>query len=164
MSKRLIGAALSVFLLAGVCKAQSTNGLQLHGSGVRLSITVTNSSYAVGSDMTVFAVVQNKSTNDMRLESFIVLLTGENGRTYPLTQPVLGDSRNLGGDISMLVRPGQVHKWQVRVELNHYFGAFGIERVDKNIEPGVYTLKAIQYYNADTLHVQSNVLKVRIKE
>jgi hypothetical protein len=164
MSKKSIGAAACLFLLAGVCMAQPTNGLQLQGGGVRLSISVTNSNYAVGSEMTVFAVVHNEATNDVRLESFIVSLTGENGTTYPLTQAVLGDSRNLGGDISMLVRPGQVHKWQVRVGLNHYLGAFGMEWINKNIEPGAYMLKAVQYYDGDKLRVQSNVLKVRIEK
>lgn len=163
MSKKLIGAAFWVSLLAGVCMAQSTNGLQSQSRGVTLSISVTNSSYAVGSDMTLFANVQNKSTNDVHLGSFIVLLTGESGKTYQLTSPVLDDSRNLGGDISNLVKPGRVHDWQLRLGLNHYFGAFGIERVDENIEPGLYTLKAVQYYDADKLRVQSNVLKIRIK-
>ncbi|HEV2455951.1 MAG TPA: hypothetical protein VGY98_16930 [Verrucomicrobiae bacterium] len=164
MSRKLVGVAFGAFLLVGVCIAQPTNGLQSQSGGVTLSISVTNSSYAVGSDMAVFAVVRNKSTNDLHLGSCIVSLTGDSGKAYQLTQPELGNRANLGGDIVNLVTPGQVHKWQIRVGLSHYLGAFGMEWINKNIEPGAYMLKAVQYYDGDKLRVQSNVLNVRIEK
>lgn len=164
MSKRLTSAAFGSLLLVGICLAQSTNSLQSQGSGVTLSITVTNNSYAIGSDMTVFAAVQNVSTNDVHLASFIISLTGDGGKTYNLTEPELGNGANMGGNIKNILKAGRIRSWQTRLELNHYFGAFGIELVDKDVEPGSYMLKAVQYYDGDKLSVQSNLLKVEIKK
>jgi hypothetical protein len=163
MSKILMGAAFLTFYLFGVCLAQSTDGVQPQASGVTLSTTVTNSNYAVGAKISLFAVARNNSTDDLHLGSFIISLTGDGGKTYQLTQPELGNFGNIGGDIRNLVRPGRVRNWQIDVDLSHYIGAFGIEWVDKDVEPGVYTLKAVQYYDGDKSSVESNVLKIRIK-
>jgi hypothetical protein len=164
MSKKSIGATVLGFLLIGICTAQPTNALLSQRSEVTLSITVTNSSYPVGSDMTIFTTMQNKSTNDVHLGDFIVSLTADSGKTYLLTQPELGDSRNIGGNLRYLLRPREIRNSQLHLVLDHYFGAFGIEWINKNVEPGIYTLKAVQYYEGDRLHVQSNLLKVQVKK
>lgn len=169
MTNKSLGTIFSVFFLATACIAQSNTNLDFGQSVqvVQLSISVSNNVIAVGSELIISAEIKNLSTNVIHLSEsspemdFNVFLTSDSGKVYKLTPPAVVFTRLLRSDL----KPGESRDSIIHVGVNKYFEPPSLVAIDKNIEPGDYTLKATRHFskNNSICELESNLLKVQIK-
>jgi uncharacterized membrane protein len=132
---------------AGVSWGQSVEG-------VRLLITMTNTIVNAGKSNLIVAVIENSSTNAIRIADtggtmgFDILLTSSAGKSYHLSPKVDDFMRK-----TVTIKPGEQNSSAIPVTIG------------KNIEPGDYTLKATRFFYVkdDHFQLESNVLRVQIK-
>lgn len=157
-------------LSTAICMGQSTN---LSGaiprewgapiSGVRLSVTLTNTIIPVGSGFSVFADVENTSTNIVFIGDsgptldFSVSLVDKTGRTYQITKTPF----NLTRRISLKLPPGATVGWTIPVGCDRYYQAPGYIPIKKDVPSGDYVLKATRMFSPRDL--ESNFVRVKIK-
>ena len=135
--------------------------------GVQLSITISNSVVAVGSEFIIAAEIKNSSTNIIYFgESspemdFNVILTSGVGKIFKLTPPAVVFARLLHMDL----KPRETRNWIIHVGVDRYFEPPGLAAINKNIEAGNYTLKATRFFSFKTgrHELASNSIELLIK-
>ena len=160
---------LSVFSAAtGFCQSASiseTVGRDWGGSvaGVRLSVVVTNTIIPSGSGFSVFAEVENTSTNNEFVGDsgptvdFSVFLTDNSGRSYRIVRAPFSFMKRT----SLRLPPGAIFSWTIPVNTDRYYEPPGYIATIKSIPRGDYSLNATRnFYPAD---LKSNVIRVRIR-
>lgn len=164
---------LSIFQTA-ICQGELTNvsgaahrdwGVPV--AGVRLSVSLTNTIIHVESPFSVFAEMQNTSTNVVSLgesspeQDFSVVLVNKFGRVYKLTPTPFRFSMR----ILLKLYPGKSLNWTIGVGCDHYFEPPGYILTKKAVPVGDYFLKASRKFTfANKIReIESNVLNVQIK-
>jgi uncharacterized membrane protein len=148
MKLRLFNAILMLTLWTLICMAQPNSSQDQSKEvtkwgnaveGVQLSVNSTNNIVVVDSTTTLFARIRNLSTNtitltvsDLRVNDFTVYLTDSSKNIYKIAEPS-GAVFAVFPPIN--ITPGESHILTISLT------------VDKNIEPGDYTLKATRHFS-----------------
>lgn len=136
--------------------------------GVKMSIAISNSVMAIGTNFSITVKIVNLSTNVVLIgESLpendfkVSLMTQSGQKTYQLTRNAFAYSRFI---VTNLI-PGGIRDWTIRLSLNKYYEPPGFIATEKNIPAGNYTLKAIRKCGTKngSLNLESNSLKIQIK-
>ena len=136
-------------------------------SGVRLSVSLTNTVIPIGSAFPVFAEMENISTNVVSLgesspeQDFSVFLVNKSGRVYKLTRTPFSFS------MRFLVKlyPEKSLNWTIGVSCDRYFEPPGYVPTEKAVPAGDYFLKATRKFTFGNKirEIESNLLNVQIK-
>lgn len=128
--------------------ADATNwGPSVHG--IRLTIVATNTSFPVGSESILLAVITNSSTNSIQVlrmgleRGFYVSATNASGKSYILREPLPGSR------YSVPLNPGDKTGCEISISF------------ETNMEPGDYIVSG--FTSVSGYDLVSNPLKLQVK-
>jgi hypothetical protein len=164
MNKKMILALYMILSGIGICAAQSDATMpgmnKVDGmNDVHLSINLSNNIVFIGSQILIYAEINNLSTNIVQMgettaeHEFGVTLTSSSGTIYdisPWTDPIHN------GPFRMKIvelKPNESRHWIIT------------ESIGKNVDLGVYSLKARRFagMNKRYSELKSNMLQLQVK-
>ncbi len=173
MKKIVFGVFLLIlFLTTSMSQPSNTTGV-VHSDwgqaieGIQLSASLTNDIIPAGSAFSVFAGMENLSTNIVIIgesspeTDFSVFLISNLGQKYQLTPTPFRFTKL----IRKTLNPQESYDCIISVAINHYFEAPGFTPTNKDVPNGDYTLKITRKISTKgkPFELESNSLHVQIK-